>query len=110
MAGCRADGISTLRSVRYTAPDEHGVSTATGGQICPTVVVLREGNVVSYSAVPFGQSERSNSAHFADQAERLFAPGVLKPTWYGKPALMQNLESSVTLSVGDPPVIEIDLD
>ena len=43
VAGCRADGISTLRSVRLTDPDERGISYAYGGSICTTLVVLREG-------------------------------------------------------------------
>ena len=97
VAGLRADGVSTLRSVRFASPDASGVSHASGGQLCTTIVVLQEGNVVSYSLTPFGQSNDPESAHYADQAERLFSPGRLKPTWYQKSDLLQNLESTETL-------------
>ncbi len=97
VAGLRADGVSTLRSVRFTSPDASGVSYAGGGQLCTTIVVLQEGNVVSYSLTPFGQSNDPESAHYADQAEKLFSPGRLKPTWYQRSDLLQNLESKKTL-------------
>ncbi len=97
VAGLRADGVSTLRSVRFASPDESGVSYASGGQLCTTIVVLKEDNVVSYSLTPFGQSNDPESAHYADQAQKLFSPGRLKPTWYQKGELLQNLESKQTL-------------
>lgn len=97
VGGLRADGISTLRSVRFSSPDSNGVSQASGGQLCTTVVLLQEGNVSSYSLTPFGQSDDPESPHFADQAEKLFSPARLKPTWYGKADLLRNLESKQTL-------------
>ncbi len=97
VAGLRADGVSTLRSVRFAAPDASGVSYASGGQLCTTIVVLKEDNVVSYSLTPLGQSNDPESPHYADQAEKLFSPGRLKPTWYRKSDLLQNLESKQTL-------------
>jgi acyl-homoserine lactone acylase PvdQ len=99
VAGCRADGISTLRSVRFTSPDQYGVSYARGGQICTTVVLLKEDNVTSYSATPFGQSNDPSSAHYADQAERLFSQGQLKPTWFQKTDLLKHVEAKRTLTV-----------
>lgn len=80
LAGCRAAGISTLRSVRVSDPDEDGISWAVGGQVCPTLVVLEKGAVRSFSATPFGQSNHVDSPHFRDQAERLFSKGLLKST------------------------------
>ena len=97
VGGLRADGVSTLRSVRFSSPDSNGVSQASGGQICTTVVLLQEGNVSSYSLTQFGQSDDPESPHFADQAEKLFSPARLKPTWYGKTDLLRNLESKQTL-------------
>ena len=97
IAGCRADGISTLRSVRLSDPDERGMSYAYGGSICTTLVVLGEGDVRSYSATPYGQSNHPDSPHYTDQGERLFGPGKLKPTWYGKAALLEHVESQRTL-------------
>lgn len=102
VSGCRADGISTLLSVRLSDPDEQGVSYAYGGSLATTLVVLREGKVRSYSATPFGQSNHPDSPHYTDQGERLFGAGKLKPTWYGKAELMENLESRLTLEVPRP--------
>jgi acyl-homoserine-lactone acylase len=96
-AGCRADGISTLRSVRFSTPDEKGISYAGGGQFATTVVVLREGDVVSFSATPFGQSNDPASSHYTDQGEKLFAVGKLKPTWHSKEELLEHVESERTL-------------
>jgi acyl-homoserine lactone acylase PvdQ len=98
VAGCRADGISTLRSVRFTSPDDRGISYARGGQVCTTVVLLKDGDVKSYSATPYGQSDDPGSVHYTDQAERLFGPGRLKPTWYDKAELLKHVESKRTLT------------
>ncbi len=102
IGGARED-FGTLRSVRFTDPDELGVSYANGGQICTTVVVLREGNVISFSATPFGQSDQAGSKHYADQAEQLFSRGLLKPTWYPRDELLEHVESKRTLTYPAPP-------
>ena len=60
-------------------------------------MVLKEHNVASYSLTPLGQSNDPESPHYADQAEKLFSPGRLKPTWYRKSDLLQNLESKQIL-------------
>ncbi len=99
VAGCRADGISTLRSVRFGSSDENGISWARGGQMCTTVVRLEKGAVRSLSATPFGQSNDPDSPHHADQAEKLFSRGALKPTWYSKSELLKHVESKRVLSV-----------
>ena len=65
--------------------------------MCTTVVVLEEDNVRSFSATPYGQSNDPRSKHHADQAERLFSRGRLKPTGFGtRPS--DTAESSRTLS------------
>jgi acyl-homoserine lactone acylase PvdQ len=98
VAGYRGDGIGTLRSVRFTSPDDRGVSYARGGQMCTTVVLLKEGDVSSYSATPYGQSDDPDSPHYADQAEKLFSRGRLKPTWYEKADLLEHVESKRSLT------------
>jgi acyl-homoserine lactone acylase PvdQ len=103
LAGLRGDGISTLRSIRYGPPDARGVHAAVGGQLCPTVVLLREGRVTSWSAPPFGQSDHPGSEHFTDQGERLFAEGRLKPTWYRREELRPHVSSRRTLRVPRSP-------
>jgi acyl-homoserine-lactone acylase len=94
VGGCAEDGLGTLRSVRYGEPDERGVSYATGGQLAAMVIVLEKGAVRSYSVSPYGQSDDPRSPHYADQAEKLFGPGKLKPTWYAREELLRHVESS----------------
>ncbi|MDP6775987.1 MAG: penicillin acylase family protein [Candidatus Latescibacteria bacterium] len=101
VGGCSADNIATLRSVFGSAPDEKGISYVRGGQMATTVVILKEGDVTSYSAAPYGQSNHSDSPHYTDQGEKLFSQGLLKPTWYSKAQLLANLESELTLAVPD---------
>jgi len=79
-------------------PDRDGIITANRGQSCTTLVLLGD-PMQSFSAVPWGQSNRPDSPHYADQADRLFSRGQFKPTWYTKEALMENLESRKTLTV-----------
>ncbi len=97
-AGIAKHGLVTLRAVDGGDPDEDGVIYMDHGQFCTTVVFLRP-PVHSYSAVPYGQSEYPDSPHYADQAEKLFSRGLLKPTWYQKEELMEHLESEKTLIV-----------
>ncbi len=98
VAGIAKHGLVTLRAVDGGNPDENGVIYMDHGQFCTTVVFLKH-PVRSYSAVPYGQSEHPNSPHYSDQAEELFSKGLLKPTWYQKEELMENLESEKTLTV-----------
>ena len=99
VAGGRDGQIGTLRSIWGPAPGKDGVSTVRGGSICTAVVLLKAGAVSSFSAVPYGASNHPESPHFTDQGEALFATGRLKPTWYQKSELLENLESQITLTV-----------
>jgi acyl-homoserine lactone acylase PvdQ len=99
VAGCRADGISTLRSVRYDGPDDRGVFHASGGQICPTVVVLDRAGIRSYTAAPLGQSGDLDSPHYDDQARKLFSRGKLRPTEYSRSGPPRHVTSKRTLAV-----------
>jgi acyl-homoserine lactone acylase PvdQ len=53
--------------------------------------------VRSWSVAPFGQSDNPASPHYADQAEKLFSPGRLKPTWFDPAELAGNVESTLVL-------------
>ena len=99
VGGCTADGISTLRAVNSSQPDDNGISHVTGGQFCTTIVLLREGNVISYSATPYGQSNHPDSPHYTDQGEKLFSKGRFKPTWYQKADLLKHVKSRKTFAV-----------
>ncbi len=98
LSGAGGEGIGVLRTVGGGDPDRYGLITANRGQSCTTLVLLSD-PVQSFSVAPWGQSNRPDSPHYADQADRLFSREQFKPTWYTKEALMQNLESKKTLVV-----------
>jgi acyl-homoserine lactone acylase PvdQ len=51
----------------------------------------------SWTAVPIGQSDRPDSPHYTDQAEKLFGERRLKPTWYNPEELAGHTESRTVL-------------
>ena len=64
-----------------------------GGQSTPTVMLLNPTGIQSYSALPYGQSDDSQSPHHWDQAEVLFSQGKLKPTRFDtRPADLKKKE------------------
>ena len=93
-------GLSTLRSVNGRWEDD-GVAYVRAGQLCTTVVSLDPGNVTSYSAVPFGQSEDPDSPHYTDQGRLLFAEEKLKDTRYRRDVPADVVESRVVLEYGE---------
>jgi acyl-homoserine-lactone acylase len=92
-------GLVTLRAIHGEGPGEDGISYIDSGQSCTTVVMLKEGNVRSYSVVPYGQSEDPDSPHFTDQGRLLFQERKLKDSWFQRERLEGHIESSQTLTV-----------
>lgn len=93
--GDSGDG-QTLRAIGARMEDD-GIFYGYTGQNWTQVVVLRPGRVESYSYTPYGQSDRPDSPHFADQAEKLFSRSRLKPTWFHRQDLEGHIESVTTL-------------
>jgi acyl-homoserine lactone acylase PvdQ len=91
--------LVTLRAVHGGEPDEEGVSTIESGQSCTTVVMLKRGDVRSYSVVPYGQSENPDSPHYTDQGRLLFQERKLKDTWFQRERLEEHVESEQTFTV-----------
>jgi hypothetical protein len=71
-------GLKTLRRIR--TQKENVVNYGVSGQSAPTVMIFASTGIRSFSAVPFGQSDRANSPHSWDQGETLFNQHRLKPT------------------------------
>ena len=67
------------------------------GQNWVQLVQFKPGDVQSWSVTPYGQSDDPASPHFTDQAEKLFSPGKLKPTWFRKGELEGHVESTRVL-------------
>jgi acyl-homoserine-lactone acylase len=91
-------GLVTLRAVNGGEPVD-GVSYIESGQSCTTVVMLKQGDVCSYSVVPYGQSEDPDSTHYTDQGRLLFCKGKLKDTWFARERLEEHVASRQVLTV-----------
>ncbi len=85
-----------LRNVRGY-PDDSGIAYVDFGQSCTTIVMLKKGDVRSFSVVPYGQSDDPRSAHFADQGRELFSAGKLKDTWFARARLEGHVEARRSL-------------
>lgn len=88
--------MRTLRSVGYGPERDDHTRWGHSGQTSTQVVVLST-PVRSWTYVPIGQSDRPDSPHFRDQAEKLFSQRRLKPTWYAPAELTEHVESRTVL-------------
>jgi acyl-homoserine lactone acylase PvdQ len=98
-SGSSYAGMTALRNVGGGPPDDEGISYVRGGQSMTRLVFLEKGNVRSYSCTPYGQSDHTDSPHYADQGLKLFANKKMKSTYYQKEELMQHLESTKEIDV-----------
>ena len=60
---------------------------------------LHKDGIESYSLVAWGQNGDPNSPHYVDQSEKLYSERKMKPTWFKKEDLLENVESEKTLDV-----------
>ena len=93
--GNAGGGDMTLRAMASKLDGK--VFYGESGQNWTQLVQFRRGAVRSWSATPFGESDDPASPHYADQAEKLFSPGRLKPTWFQPSELEGNIESTKVL-------------
>ena len=85
-------GLTTVRSVQYGPEHPDLTCWARAGQTSTTIAVLTM-PIQSWSCVPMGQSDRPNSPHFCDQAEKLFSRRQMKRTWWTPGELVEHIES-----------------
>jgi acyl-homoserine lactone acylase PvdQ len=90
--GGGSHGTSTLRSIGYGRKQEDGTRLGIAGQVATQLVVL-EKPIRSWSASPFGQSDRPDSPHYNDQAKKLFSLRKLKSSWWTPEELQDHIES-----------------
>ena len=95
-AGGDSGGGSTLRAVGTSQGDD-GVFYGRSGQSWTQVVIFERGAVRSYSATPYGQSDRPDSPHYTDQAEKLYSRRKLKDTHFMPDSLNGHVKSRVEL-------------
>jgi acyl-homoserine-lactone acylase len=97
------EGMATIRAIGFEQPRADHTRWGTSGQTSTQVVVLTR-PVRSWTQTPIGQSDRPDSAHYRDQAEKLFSKGAMKPTWYQKKELLNHVSSRIELNyVLQPP-------
>ena len=95
VSGGESGGGQTLRAINSKL--EGKVFYGWDGQNWTQLVQFRRGAVRSWSATPYGQSDDPASPHYTDQAEKIFSPGYLKPTWFQPTELEGNIEATKVL-------------
>ena len=90
-------GTSTLRAAGYEGEEHEGHTLwGTHGQTSTQVVVMSD-PPRSWIYLPLGQSDREDSPHFDDQAEKLFSRRQMKPSWWLPEDLAVHVESRTVL-------------
>ena len=90
-------GLTTLRNMSYGAEDETDhTRRGRSGQTSTQVVVLSD-PPQSWSYIPLGMSDRADSPHYDDQAQKAFGPRQLQPTWWLPEDLAAHVESRTEL-------------
>ncbi len=86
------EGMATLRAIGFGQPKSDHTRWGQSGQTSTQVVVLSK-TIQSWSQPPIGESDRPDSPFYSDQAEKLFSPARMKPTWYQKSDLLKHVTS-----------------
>jgi acyl-homoserine lactone acylase PvdQ len=97
LGGGGGSGLTTLRNVGYERERDNHQRWGSRGQTSTQIIVLSK-PIRSWTYVPIGQSDRANSAHYRDQAEKLFSQRKLKPTWWLPKDLVKHIESRTVLA------------
>jgi acyl-homoserine lactone acylase PvdQ len=92
-------GTTTLRNVGYGQEREDHTRWGNSGQTSTQIIVLSK-PIQSWTAPPIGQSDRPDSPHYRDQAEKVFSKHIMKPTWWLPEDLAKNVESRTELETG----------
>ena len=92
----REEGMATVRAIGFGEPRSDHTRWGTRGQTSTQVVVLTD-PVRSWTQPPVGQSDRADSPFFRDQAERLFSPRKMKPSWFQKSEMLKHVHSRTEL-------------
>jgi len=96
LGGGGGNGLTTLRNVGYEREREDHTRWGRSGQTSTQICVMTK-PVQSWMYLPVGNSDRPDSPHYRDQAEKCFSPRKLKPTWWQPKELADHIESRTVL-------------
>lgn len=100
VGGGSIEGMATPRAISFDKEPDGKTFLGRSGQTSTQVVQLSK-PPRSWTLLPLGESDRRNSKHFDDQAEKLFSPGKLKPTYFlDKEELLKHVEVKTVLKKG----------
>jgi len=85
-------GLTTLRTVSYGSPRKDHSRWGVSGQTSTQIIELST-PVKSWMYIPVGESDRADSPHYNDQAEKAFSKRQLQPTWWRPEDLAGHIES-----------------
>ncbi|MCF6285412.1 MAG: penicillin acylase family protein [Candidatus Hydrogenedentes bacterium] len=89
-------GTTTLRNVKHHGPKADHTRWGRAGQTSTQIIQLST-PIRSWTAPPIGQSDRPDSPHYDDQAEKLFSKRTMKPTWWLPEDLVGHIKSRTVL-------------
>jgi acyl-homoserine-lactone acylase len=97
VGGGSVEGLATPRAISFPREPVNRQFVGHGGQTSTQVVQLTR-PPRSWTLLPLGESDRPDSKHYDDQAEKLFSPGKMKPTYFlDKETLLKHVESKKVL-------------
>jgi acyl-homoserine lactone acylase PvdQ len=97
LGGGGGRGLTTLRNISYGPERQDHTRWGRAGQTSTQIIVLSR-PIRSWTFVPIGQSDRADSAHYHDQAEKLFSRRKLKQTWWLPKDLARHIRSRTVLA------------
>ena len=89
-------GTRTLRSLSYASENDDHTQWGRSGQTSTQIVVMTK-PIQSWWYLPVGESDRPDSPHYRDLAEKAFSERQLQPTWWMPEDLVDHIESRTVL-------------
>jgi len=94
--GDRNLGMVTLRNTNYSKEREDKTRWGVSGQTSTQIAVLTK-PIQSWTQPPIGQSDRPDSPHYMDQAEKVYSKCIMKPSWWLPAELSDHVASRTVL-------------
>jgi hypothetical protein len=90
-------GMATPRAISFRPSSDGKQMIGQGGQTSTQIVILSD-RPESYAVIPLGESDHKATAHWDDQAEKLFSKSKALQTYFLRPGeLMKHVTSKKVL-------------